>query len=28
LDYWLFTIEEALKKVDSNWTRKIIEIMS
>ena len=28
LDYGLFTIEEALKKVESEWTRKIIEIMS
>ena len=28
LDYWLFTIKEALKKVESEWTKKIIEIMS
>ena len=28
LDYGLFTFEEALEKVESKWTRKIIEIMN
>jgi len=27
LDYWLFNFEEALEKVESKWTKKIIEIM-
>lgn len=27
LDYGLFSIEEALEKIDSKWTRKILEIM-
>jgi len=27
IDYWLFNIEEALEKIDSKWTRKILEIM-
>jgi len=28
LDYWLFTLKEALGKVESEWTRRIIEIIS
>ena len=27
LDYWLFSIEEAIKIVKSEWTKKIIKIM-
>ncbi len=27
LDYWLFSMEEALKMVEFEWTRKIIRIM-
>lgn len=28
LDYWLFTIEEALEKVNSRWTKKILEVIN
>jgi len=28
LDYWLFTVEEALEKVESRWTKKILEVIN